>query len=58
MKTIKDKMPKDSNGKWHGYQEWYHLNKILMLRGLYKHGLEIGYEEYHGSTWKTNFYIK
>lgn len=49
--------PIDSNGDWHGYQEWYALYNRLWYRGMYKHGLEIGYEEYHKCD-ETNYYIK
>lgn len=52
-KTIESK---NSKGQYHGYQESYAYGEI-QLRGMYKHGLEIGYEEYHGLK-KTNFYIK
>jgi hypothetical protein len=51
-----DIAPKDSNGNAHGYQEWY-WNKLL-VRCNFKHGLEIGYEEIHSGTGKTNFYIR
>jgi len=58
MKDSKeDKMPRDSNGKWHGHQEWYNGNNILLYRGTYKHGLDVGYEEIHTIT-KTKFHIK
>ena len=48
--------PKDSNGDWHGYQEWY-TNGDLWLRCNYKHGRKIGYRENHRHT-TTYFYIK
>ena len=57
MKQKQDKESLDSNGKWHGYQEWYNIYGQLRLRVLMKHGAEIGYEEYHG-TKSTSFYIK
>jgi len=49
--------PKDKNGDFHGYQEWYWTTGELLLRGKYIHGLEIGYEEFH-QTSNTNFYIR
>jgi len=56
----KDINPLDSNGNAHGYQEWYHANDKLWLRGVWKHELEIGYEEDHRlhSESNTNFYIR
>ena len=48
--------PRDSDGQFHGYQEWYHGGK-LYLRGIMKHGLEINYEEWHKFN-ETNFYIR
>ena len=60
---MEDIKPKDNNNRNHGYQQWYHnfagYNGKLKLRVIYKHGVEIGYEEWHkiytDST--TSFYI-
>jgi hypothetical protein len=54
-KILKNNYPKDKHGQWHGYYVLFF--PYLTLRVMYKHGLEIGYEEYHGLK-KTNFYIK
>lgn len=43
----KDIEPMDRNYHWHGYQEWYLVNKIW-LRGYYKHGQAVGYLETFG----------
>jgi len=61
MKQKQDIEPLDSNGKNHGYQEWYDDNEIW-YRGIYKHGLEIGYAELNininqRSNQQTLFYI-
>ena len=55
---MKEKDIKNYNDKglWHGYQERYSSDK-LYLRAIYKHGQEIGYEEWHGIS-ETNYYIK
>lgn len=63
---MEDINPKDNKGQNHGYQEWYHsyhqlqLYHRLKIRVEYKHGLEIGYEEWHKiySHSTTSFYIK
>jgi hypothetical protein len=58
MKNKKDISSRDNNRELHGYQEWYYSNiDKLTIRVIYKHGLEIGYEEYHGLK-KNNFYIR
>jgi len=49
--------PYDSNGKNHGYHEWYNVNGEIWYRGTYKHGLEIGYEEWFNVR-ATSFYIR
>jgi len=36
----------DSKGEHHGYQEWFSIGN-LWFRGVYKHGDEIGYNEYN-----------
>lgn len=55
--------PIDSNGQWHGYQEWYYdgfdrgtIGEIC-YRCNFKHGKEIGYEEWH-SNYENNFHIR
>jgi len=55
MKKI-DIKPTDSNGKFHGYQEWYWTGKVV-LRGNYIHGNCIGYRENHNMK-STNFFIR
>lgn len=54
---MKDIDPKDKHGEYHGYQEWYALYNRLWLRGMYKHGEEISYEELHDCN-ETNYYIR
>ena len=55
---MKDIEPKDINGQFHGYNEWYYDDDIrLWMRCNYKHGREIGYEEWHDAR-KTTFYIR
>jgi hypothetical protein len=44
MKQKIDIEETDSNGYYHGYQEWYDYDELL-YRGNYKHGVEIGYSE-------------
>jgi hypothetical protein len=57
MKEKKDIEPCNSKDEWHGYQEWYAYGEI-QLRGMFKNGDDIGYQEYHGRNSITNFYIK
>jgi len=52
----KDIEPRNTKGKRHGYTETYSSDK-LYLRAIYKHGQEIGYEEWHGIP-ETNYYIR
>ena len=47
----------DSDGKKHGYQEWYWSNGQIWYRCVMKHNLEFGYEEWHNNK-ETNFYIR
>jgi hypothetical protein len=35
----------NSKGENHGYQEWYGADGKMWLRGTWKNGQEIGYEE-------------
>ena len=64
MEKKKDIQPCNANNEWHGYHQWYHYNNLLMLRVMYKHDQEIGYEEYHDykdiniSNSNVNFYIR
>ena len=44
MNNINNIKSKNSKDQFHGYQEWYEDGKPW-LRVIYKHGLEIGYEE-------------
>jgi hypothetical protein len=52
----KDIRNKNNKGQSHGYQEWYGDNK-LVLRGNFKNGNRIGYEELHHSK-QIRFFIK
>jgi len=45
MKQKQDITQMNTKDEYHGYQEWY-WDKIW-LRGVYKHGDEIGYKENH-----------
>jgi hypothetical protein len=49
--------PKNNKGEWHGYQEWYYPNGKLRCRGIMKHDLDVGYQEYHQYE-ETEFYIR
>jgi hypothetical protein len=57
MKHKENKVPLDSKGRFHGYNVRYAYDDTLRLRLVYKHGREIGYEEWHEYK-KTNFYIR
>lgn len=52
----------DKFSEHHGYQQWVHVD--IWFRGCYKHGLEIGYQEWTKSSFigdsKTivEFYIR
>ena len=52
-----DTHTKNSKGNLHGYQEWYSFSGVLYIKGKYKNGKEIGYEELH-LTKQTNYYIR
>lgn len=54
-RSKEDILPKDKKGEFHGYHEWY-LGGRLWLRGNFKHGLHIGYEEHHMYN-QTRFHI-
>jgi len=56
MKQKQTKRNLDSNGQHHGYQEVYDDDE-LYCRGNSKHGLDIGYQEYHLLN-ETEFYIR
>lgn len=47
---------RNSKKQLHGYQEWYSYCEPT-LRGIFKHGLEIGYGEFNYAK-QTNFYIR
>jgi hypothetical protein len=53
---MEDIEPKNQKNQFHGYQEWYSYEDIW-YRGIFKHGMEFGYEEYHQDI-ETNFYIR
>ena len=54
----------NTEGEYHGYQQWYGGDNELWLRGKQKNGLEIGYEEVNwenaigGEHTEVNFYIR
>ena len=50
----KDIDPINTNGEFHGYQEWYSNNK-LWVRGNQKNGLHVGYRERHKTNTITGF---
>lgn len=54
--NIKDILLKDSNGQWHGYA-LIHNGLFVNIRITFKHGEEIGYEEWHEMK-QTTFYIR
>ena len=53
-------------GETHGYQQWYGADNKMWLRGTWKNGQEIGYEECNDVSGKSlgeegseaNFYIR
>lgn len=49
---------KNNKGKHHGYQEWYHTNNKIVLRGNMKNGDCIGYVEDHMPIKMTEYYIR
>ncbi len=58
-------MNKDINNynnkyQWNGYQQWYWTTtNQLRFRGWYKHGMRIGYMEWHNLNWNcTKVYIR
>ena len=53
---IKEIKQFNNKGQYHGYQQWYWLDK-LELRVKYNHGFEIGYEEWHIYK-QTKYYIR
>ena len=57
MKPIEDIEPKDKDGEYHGYQEWYDYFGNMNIRVIIKHGKELGYEEWHRYD-TTNYYIR
>jgi hypothetical protein len=42
----KEIITKNDKGNYHGYQQWYHYDK-LWFRGNSKHGRGMGYLEWH-----------
>jgi len=44
----------NDKGDLHGYQEWYWHNDEFNLRGVWKNGRPIGYDERH--NWKITIY--
>ena len=57
MKPYVKLKPFDSEGRGHGYQQWYYGNGVIWYRCVMKHGAEMGYEEWHNNK-ETNFYIR
>jgi len=48
----------NSEGDFHGYQEWYWNNGGLHYKGFYNNGIKIDYEEdYYISGLEKVFYI-
>jgi len=47
----------NDKNQWHGYQEWYVINGLL-LRGNMKNGEFIGYVEDHMPIKMTEYYIR
>ena len=56
----------DNNRDWHGHNEWLDIESdMLWMRGVYKHGLPLGYHEVnteiggigHDGT-QVEFYIR
>ena len=60
METIKGVKPKNDKGQRHGYHEIYNTENELLFRGVFKHGIAIGYTERHTQMLKkiTVFCIK
>jgi hypothetical protein len=56
MKQKQTKRNLDSNGLYHGYQEWYMYGK-LYCRGYAKHGQPYAYEEWHNKK-LTRYHIR
>lgn len=54
---MKDIIIKNDKNELHGYQEWYSFSGVLYIKGVYKNGKEIGYEETHINE-ETNYYIR
>jgi len=48
---------KNLNGQYHGYQEWYLNNKII-VRGNCKNDKPIGYMESHNYNKETTYHIR
>jgi hypothetical protein len=50
----------NTKGKNHGYQEMYWTTtNQLRFRGCHKHGMRIGYMEWHNRNWNcTKVYIR
>jgi len=58
MNEKKDIITKNSNGEYHGYQEYYILLNNLRVRCMAKNGVPVGYTEWHVNTKITNFFIR
>ena len=58
MNEKKDIITKNSNGEYHGYQEYYILLNNLRVRCMAKNGQLIGYVEWHGFGIHTRFDIR
>ena len=57
MKNKEDMTNYNSKGQFHGYQERYHYDNKLMVRGNSKNGLDVGYQEWHNVK-ETEYYIR
>ena len=58
MNEKKDIITKNSNGEYHGYQEYYIVLNNLRVRCMAKNGLPVGYTEWHGYGKATRFHIR
>jgi len=57
IRSKKTLAPINDNYQYHGYNERYDYQDVLRLRVMYKHDLEVGYEEWHEYK-QTSFYIR
>ncbi len=48
---------KNNKGQYHGYQEWYTSNDVLICRGCASNGLAKGYYESHSEYNQQAIYL-